>query len=218
MFSCLFSGAFAPAPQSKCPDKFHSKAYPRPFEGILRLSVARIVSYFYVPVARILTGKMKKLQAGGRRAEQAMREAAGKGPVCPQGGAAGKGPRCPQGGVPLESGRSARKGFHWPMGRTRTPGTPRTPKTWQVLGAEHCPCISTLQVRSAANALASTLCEALANQPEDRRRKARSMRRPGCLGCPGCPGQAPVPRSGFAPFQPPARASPRLPSPRPATN
>ena len=32
-------------------------------------------------------------------------------------------------------GRAARKGFHWPAGGARTPETPRTPKTWQVLGA-----------------------------------------------------------------------------------
>ena len=93
MFSCLFSGAFAPAPQSKCPVKFHSKAYPRPFEGILRLSVARIVSYFYVPVARILTGEMKKItgrrQAGGTGHEGGCWQGAGG----PQGGAAGKGLR-----------------------------------------------------------------------------------------------------------------------------
>ena len=37
-------------------------------------------------------------------------------------------------------------------GRTKTPGTPRTPKTGQMLGAKRCPCTRQSQARSAFNA------------------------------------------------------------------
>ena len=69
------------------------------------------------------------------------------------------------------------QGISFSGGRTRTPETPRTPKTWQMLGAKRCQYTRQLQARSATHGPANRRCEAL------------PMHRPGCLGCPGCLGQ-----------------------------
>ena len=92
------------------------------------------------------------------------------------------------------------QGLSFSGGRTRTPGTPRTPKTGQMLGAKRCQYTRQLQARSATHGPANRRCEALPihapiasakryHEPANRRCEALSMHRPGCLGCPGCPGQ-----------------------------
>ena len=169
------------------------QSIPSPIEGIVRLSVAKIVAYFSSPVARFFGGRkfFCWCAIGGPPASQSRRSALPwhrpgclGGPGClGQGTGPAKRPGASPalGKLPFIPSRfqwtGRPQGISFSGGRTKTPGTPRTPKTGQMLGAKRCQYTRQLQARSATHGPANRRCEAL------------SMHRPGCLGCPGCPGQ-----------------------------
>ena len=90
-------------------------------------------------------------------------------------------------GIAACSGRAARKGFHWKAGGPRPPGPPRPPGggRGRACAPRHWPVRSPQPFHSA---------------------KHHPRHFPVVPEVSEVPAQAPVTRSGFAPFQPPARA------------